>query len=83
MGDELSLHVVRSLQSSVCILYPVCTLRSAVCSLHFVHTEFPTRSENFRKVLVLFVDLRAFGCGLSSILDKIKCNDYAASPPNQ
>ena len=38
----LSLHFVPTLQSvvyisyQVYILYPVCTLRSAVCSLHFV-----------------------------------------------
>ena len=48
MPDEkntfLSLHFVPTLQSvvyisyQVYILYPVCTLRSAVCSLHFVLT---------------------------------------------
>ena len=42
----LSLHFVPSLQSAVCILYlvcilyPVCGLQSAVCSLHFVLTEW-------------------------------------------
>ena len=40
----LSLHFIPSLQSAVCILYlvcilyPVCSLQSAVCSLHFVLT---------------------------------------------
>ena len=42
----LSLHFIPSLQSAVCILYlvcilyPVCSLQSAVCSLHFVLTDF-------------------------------------------
>ena len=44
----LSLHFIPSLQSAVCILYlvcilyPVCSLQSAVCSLHFILTVFLT-----------------------------------------
>ena len=44
----LSLHFVPSMQSAVCILYlvfilcPVCSLQSAVYSLHFVLTETET-----------------------------------------
>ena len=73
VGDELSL------QSSVYILYPDCMLHP-VYSLHFVLTEFPTRSEKIRKILVLFVGLRAFGCFLRTISDKTKWNDNPPSP---
>ena len=45
----LSLHFIPSLQSAVCILYlvcilyPVCSLQSAVCSLHFILTVLNTQ----------------------------------------
>ena len=51
-GFDISLHFIPSLQSAVCILYlvcilyPVCSLQSAVCSLHFILTDLVNRIGN-------------------------------------